>query len=192
MGMMLETTSRRLFAEPGQVHYGSPDKDPAVRLQVIEDAGAAGIPFTTGILVGIGETLQDRAESLIALRELHERHGHVQEVIVQNFRAKPGTAMRGAPDAEPARVPRRHRGGPAGDGAAHADPGAAEPVGCRRARPAGPRGRRRLGRCLAADRRPRQPGAPLAGAGQARRPHRRARLRAARAAHRAPRVRAGC
>nr|WP_274636895.1 7,8-didemethyl-8-hydroxy-5-deazariboflavin synthase CofG [Microbacterium bovistercoris] len=100
MGMMLETTSRRLFAEPGQVHYGSPDKDPAVRLQVIEDAGAAGIPFTTGILVGIGETLQDRAESLIALRELHERHGHVQEVIVQNFRAKPGTAMRGAPDAE--------------------------------------------------------------------------------------------
>ncbi|WEG08333.1 7,8-didemethyl-8-hydroxy-5-deazariboflavin synthase CofG [Microbacterium horticulturae] len=100
MGMMLETTSRRLYEEPGQVHYGSPDKDPAVRLQVIEDAGAARIPFTTGILVGIGETVRDRAESLVAIRAAHERHGHVQEVIVQNFRAKPGTAMRGAPDAE--------------------------------------------------------------------------------------------
>ena len=100
MGMMLETTSRRLYEEPGQVHYGSPDKDPAVRLRVIEDAGAARIPFTTGILVGIGETVRDRATSLVALREAHERHGHVQEVIVQNFRAKPGTAMRGAPDAE--------------------------------------------------------------------------------------------
>lgn len=100
MGMMLETTSRRLFEEPGQVHHGSPDKDPAVRLAVIEDAGRARIPFTTGILVGIGETLRDRAESLIALRESHERHGHVQEVIVQNFRAKPRTAAQGAPDAD--------------------------------------------------------------------------------------------
>nr|WP_242497755.1 7,8-didemethyl-8-hydroxy-5-deazariboflavin synthase CofG [Microbacterium protaetiae] len=100
MGMMLETTSRRLYEEPGQVHYGSPDKDPALRLRVIDDAGAARVPFTTGILVGIGESLHDRAESLIALRDAHERHGHVQEVIVQNFRAKPGTAMRDAPDAE--------------------------------------------------------------------------------------------
>lgn len=100
MGMMLETTSERLFAEPGQVHFGSPDKDPAVRLQVIEDAGRARVPFTTGILVGIGETLRDRAESLVALREAHERHGHVQEVIVQNFRAKPRTAMQGVPDAD--------------------------------------------------------------------------------------------
>ena len=99
MGMMLETTSRRLFEEPGQVHYGSPDKDPALRLAVIEDAGRARIPFTTGILVGIGETVRDRAESLVALRDAHERHGHVQEVIVQNFRAKPRTAMRDAPDA---------------------------------------------------------------------------------------------
>ncbi|MFT4220096.1 MAG: 7,8-didemethyl-8-hydroxy-5-deazariboflavin synthase CofG [Microbacterium sp.] len=99
MGMMLETTSRRLFEEPGHVHYGSPDKDPDVRLRVIEDAGAARVPFTTGILVGIGETLRDRAESLVALRDAHERHGHVQEVIVQNFRAKPQTAMRDAPDA---------------------------------------------------------------------------------------------
>ncbi|MBD7957578.1 7,8-didemethyl-8-hydroxy-5-deazariboflavin synthase CofG [Microbacterium sp. Sa4CUA7] len=99
MGMMLETTSERLFTEPGQVHFGSPDKDPAVRLQVIEDAGRARVPFTTGILVGIGETLRDRAESLVAIRAAHERHGHVQEVIVQNFRAKPGTAARTAPDA---------------------------------------------------------------------------------------------
>ncbi|WP_460772883.1 7,8-didemethyl-8-hydroxy-5-deazariboflavin synthase CofG [Microbacterium sp. GXF7504] len=100
MGMMLETTSRRLFEEPGQPHFGSPDKDPAVRLQVIEDAGAARIPFTSGILVGIGETPLDRAESLIALRDAHERHGHLQEVIVQNFRAKPRTAMQDAPDAD--------------------------------------------------------------------------------------------
>ncbi|WP_240642231.1 7,8-didemethyl-8-hydroxy-5-deazariboflavin synthase CofG [Microbacterium sulfonylureivorans] len=105
MGMMLETTSRRLFEEPGQVHFGSPDKDPALRLSVIDAAGRERIPFTTGILVGIGETLQDRAESLVAIRDAHERHrvdgqGHVQEVIVQNFRAKPRTAMQGAPDAE--------------------------------------------------------------------------------------------
>ncbi|WP_409047584.1 7,8-didemethyl-8-hydroxy-5-deazariboflavin synthase CofG [Microbacterium sp. HA-8] len=100
MGMMLETTSRRLFEEPGQVHFGSPDKDPDVRLRVIDDAGTARVPFTTGILVGIGETLRDRAESLIAIRDAHERHGHVQEVIVQNFRAKPRTAMQGAPDAD--------------------------------------------------------------------------------------------
>ena len=100
MGMMLETTSHRLYEEPGQVHFGSPDKDPDLRLRVIDDAGAAGIPFTTGILVGIGETVRDRAESLIALRDLDDRHGHVQEVIVQNFRAKPRTAMQGAPDAD--------------------------------------------------------------------------------------------
>ncbi len=105
MGMMLETTSRRLYEEPGQVHFGSPDKDPAVRLEVIDAAGRERVPFTTGILVGIGETVRDRAESLLAIREAHELHqvdgqGHVQEVIVQNFRAKPRTAMQGAPDAE--------------------------------------------------------------------------------------------
>ncbi|HEY9308465.1 MAG TPA: 7,8-didemethyl-8-hydroxy-5-deazariboflavin synthase CofG [Microbacterium sp.] len=105
MGMMLETTSRRLFEEPGQVHFGSPDKDPALRLEVIDAAGRERVPFTTGILVGIGETAADRAESLVAIRDAHERHmvdgqGHVQEVIVQNFRAKPRTAMQGAPDAD--------------------------------------------------------------------------------------------
>nr|WP_228479370.1 7,8-didemethyl-8-hydroxy-5-deazariboflavin synthase CofG [Microbacterium atlanticum] len=105
MGMMLETTSRRLFEEPGQVHFGSPDKDPAVRLEVLDAAGRERVPFTTGILVGIGESVRDRAESLVAIREVHERHrvggqGHVQEVIVQNFRAKPRTAMQGAADAD--------------------------------------------------------------------------------------------
>lgn len=100
MGMMLETSSTRLYTEPGEVHYGSPDKDPAVRLQVLEDAGAARIPFTTGILVGIGETLPERAQSLLDLRDVSERHGGIQETIVQNFRAKPATAMQDAADAE--------------------------------------------------------------------------------------------
>ncbi len=98
MGMMLETTSTRLWSEPGQVHFGSPDKDPAVRLEVLENAGRARVPLTTGILVGIGETLRDRAESLFAIRASHERFGQVQETIVQNFRAKDATAMQGVED----------------------------------------------------------------------------------------------
>ncbi|MBG0820934.1 bifunctional FO biosynthesis protein CofGH [Planomonospora sp. ID91781] len=100
MGMMLETTSRRLFEEKGQPHHGSPDKDPAVRLRVLEDAGRSNVPFTSGILIGIGETVQDRAESLFALRKTAREYGGIQEVIVQNFRAKPDTAMRGMPDAD--------------------------------------------------------------------------------------------
>ncbi|GLW05365.1 FO synthase [Microtetraspora sp. NBRC 13810] len=100
MGMMLETTSRRLFEEKGQAHYGSPDKDPAVRLRVLEDAGRSNVPFTTGILIGIGETIEDRAESIFAIRRVAREYGGVQEVIVQNFRAKPDTAMRGMPDAD--------------------------------------------------------------------------------------------
>ncbi|MET7329258.1 bifunctional FO biosynthesis protein CofGH [Nonomuraea sp. NPDC005650] len=99
MGMMLETTSRRLFEEKGQAHYGSPDKDPAVRLRVLEDAGRTNVPFTTGILIGIGETVEDRAESIFAIRRVAREYGGIQEVIVQNFRAKPDTAMRGLPDA---------------------------------------------------------------------------------------------
>ncbi|WP_029150337.1 7,8-didemethyl-8-hydroxy-5-deazariboflavin synthase CofG [Microbacterium indicum] len=99
MGVMLETTSRRLFAEPGQVHFGSPDKDPEVRLRLLENAGEARIPFTTGVLIGIGETVRDRAESMVALRAAHERNGNLQEIIVQNFRAKPRTAMQDVPDA---------------------------------------------------------------------------------------------
>jgi FO synthase len=100
MGMMLETTSERLFTEKGQAHYGSPDKDPAVRLRVLEDAGRSNVPFTTGILIGIGETIEDRAESIFAIRRVAREYGGVQEVIVQNFRAKPDTAMRGMPDAD--------------------------------------------------------------------------------------------
>lgn len=99
MGMMLETTSRAIFEEPGGAHFRSPDKDPQVRLAVLENAGRAKVPFTTGLLIGIGESLEDRAESLIALRDVHERHGHIQEVIIQNFRAKPATAMQGVDDA---------------------------------------------------------------------------------------------
>ena len=100
MGMMLETTATRLWSEPGGPHFGSPDKEPAVRLRVLEDAGRVGVPFTTGILIGIGETLSERADSLFAIRRVARQYGHIQEVIVQNFRAKPDTAMRGMPDAE--------------------------------------------------------------------------------------------
>ncbi len=100
MGMMLETTSRRVFEEKGQAHYGSPDKDPEVRLRTLTDAGRLTIPFTTGILVGIGETIRDRAESILAIRKVHKAFGHVQEIIVQNFLAKDDTAMRSAPNAD--------------------------------------------------------------------------------------------
>jgi len=97
MGLMLETTSRRLMG-PGAAHHNAPDKDPAKRLRVIEDAGRQQIPFTTGILIGIGETLKERVDTLVAIRELHEKYGHIQEVIVQNFRAKPGTRMAAWPE----------------------------------------------------------------------------------------------
>ncbi|HKR48202.1 MAG TPA: bifunctional FO biosynthesis protein CofGH [Pseudonocardiaceae bacterium] len=100
MGMMVETTATRLWSEPGGPHYGSPDKEPAVRLRVLTDAGRVGVPFTTGILVGIGETPAERAESLFAIRTISRQYGHIQEVIVQNFRAKPDTAMRTQPDAD--------------------------------------------------------------------------------------------
>ena len=100
MGMMLETTSRRLFETRGLAHYGSPDKDPDVRLRTLTDAGRLSIPFTTGLLVGIGETAAERAETLHAIRRLHKEFGHIQEVIVQNFRAKDRTAMASAPDAD--------------------------------------------------------------------------------------------
>ena len=100
MGMMLETTSRRLFETKGEAHFGSPDKDPEVRLRVLEDAGRLSIPFTTGLLVGIGETLTERAETIFALRETSRRYSAVQEVIVQNFRAKPDTAMRHTDDLD--------------------------------------------------------------------------------------------
>ncbi|WP_246097858.1 bifunctional FO biosynthesis protein CofGH [Rhodococcus spelaei] len=99
MGMMLETTSTRLFTEKGECHYGSPDKDPAVRLRTLTDAGRLSVPFTTGILVGIGESMTERAESIMAIRQSHKAFGHIQEVIIQNFLAKDDTAMRETPDA---------------------------------------------------------------------------------------------
>ncbi|QYJ02550.1 bifunctional FO biosynthesis protein CofGH [Nocardioides panacisoli] len=98
LGMMLETTSRRLYETKGEAHHGSPDKDPDVRLRVLDDAGRHSIPFTTGLLVGIGETLAERAETIFALRRTSRDFGAVQEVIVQNFRAKPDTAMRHSDD----------------------------------------------------------------------------------------------
>src|SRR5215213_8509290 len=97
-GIMLESAAERL-CEKGGPHHGSPDKRPAARLETIRRAGEAAVPFTTGLLIGIGETREERLEALLAIRASHERHGHVQEVIVQNFRAKAGTLM--ADHAEP-------------------------------------------------------------------------------------------
>jgi FO synthase len=96
-GLMLESAAERL-CERGGPHYGCPDKQPQVRLATIRTAGECAVPFTSGILIGIGETRRERIESLLALRDLHMRYGHVQEIIVQNFRAKAGTAMAGAPE----------------------------------------------------------------------------------------------
>lgn len=99
MGIMLESASERL-SEKGMPHYGSPDKEPQVRLETMRLAGEAKVPFTSGILIGIGETRRERIESLLALRALHEEFGHLQEIIVQNFRAKPDTKMAQAPEPD--------------------------------------------------------------------------------------------
>src|SRR5438876_3851531 len=100
LGLMLENVSPRL-SQRGMPHFSAPDKHPSVRLRMIREAGELSIAFTTGILIGIGETLEERVDSLIAIRDLHEQFGHIQEVIVQNFRAKPDTRMAGfdEPDA---------------------------------------------------------------------------------------------
>jgi FO synthase len=97
MGLMLETSALRLM-EPGMPHHRSPDKHPALRLATLRAAGEAAVPFTTGLLVGIGETRAERIETLLAIRELHEEFGHIQELIIQNFRAKPGTRMARHPE----------------------------------------------------------------------------------------------
>jgi FO synthase len=99
LGMMLESTSERLCAKGGP-HFGSPDKHPALRLAALEAAGRARVPFTTGLLIGIGETRAERLEALRAIDESHRQHGHVQEVIIQNFKAKPGTRMAAAPEPD--------------------------------------------------------------------------------------------
>ena len=96
-GLMLESAADRL-SEKGGPHYGSPDKKPAVRLETLRLAGEEGVPFTSGLLIGIGETRLERIDSLLALRDVHDAHGHIQEIIIQNFRAKPDTKMSGAPE----------------------------------------------------------------------------------------------
>src|SRR6202167_4729561 len=97
MGLMLESTNPALLA-PGAAHDNAPDKVPAKRLRTIEEAGKHGVPFTTGLLIGIGESLEDRVDTLLAIRQLHDRYGHIQEVIVQNFRAKPAIPMAHTPE----------------------------------------------------------------------------------------------
>ena len=176
---MLETASDRLSRAAGRISARRTSSRRA-RLATIDAAGEARVPFTTGILIGIGETRAERIEALLAIRELHERHGHVQEVIVQNFRAKPGTRMADAPGAVARRAAvdggrRPHRARPA-----HARPGAAEPQLRRVPAPARRRDRR-LGRRLAGHDRPRQPRGAVARDRAAARgdASRRARARAA-------------
>ena len=157
---MLETASDRL-SERGGPHFGSPDKRPAVRLETIRLAGELRIPFTTGILIGIGETREERIEALLAIRELHERYGHIQEVIVQNFRAKPGTKMADAPEPSLDELLWTAAAARLVLGAGDEHPGAAEPL-LRRLPAAARRRHQRLGRRLARDDRPRQPGGAVA------------------------------
>jgi FO synthase len=97
MGLMLETTNASLLAA-GAAHDHAPDKAPAKRLHTIEEAGKQNVPFTTGLLIGIGESLEDRVDTLLAIRDLHRRYGHIQEVIIQNFRAKPEIPMHSWPE----------------------------------------------------------------------------------------------
>jgi len=99
LGLMLENISPRL-RQRGMAHFSAPDKDPAVRVRMLREAGELEIPFTTGILIGIGETREECVDSLLAIRDIHREYGHIQEVIVQNFRAKPGTRMAHAPEPE--------------------------------------------------------------------------------------------
>ena len=156
-GMMIESLRGDLAA-----HRGAPDKTPERRLATLEWAGELGIPFTTGILVGIGESEADRLAALEAIAASHRRHGHVQEVIVQNFLPKPGTTMRDHPRL-PARGPcAGDRVGPAGAAGRGARPGPTEPLRPRPARRPAGRGDRRLGRGLPGHPGPREPRTPLA------------------------------
>ena len=153
-GLMLESVSPRLGRRGGP-HHGSPDKEPAVRLATIEAAGRLNVPFTTGILIGIGETRAERIDSLLAIDALHRRHGHIQEIIVQNFRAKDDTGMARAPEPDADDMLWTVAMARIVFGPRHEHPGAAQS----QPRPAGrsDRGRhQRLGRRLAGDARPRQ------------------------------------
>ena len=154
-----------------------PTRCPARRLRTIALAGKLGIPFTTGILIGIGETPRERVDALLAIRDLHERWGHIQEVIVQNFRAKPGIPMRGCARAHPRRPAAHAGGGPPGAGPRHEHPGAAQPQS-RRVRAAAGRRAQRLGRRVAADPRSHQSREALARPARVARGHRESGLRA--------------
>ena len=168
MGLMLETTNASLL-QPGAAHDNAPDKLPAKRLRTIEDAGKQNVPFTTGLLIGIGESLEDRVDTLLAIRDLHRRYGHIQEVIVQNFRVKPSIPMRDWPEPTPRRnAARRGRRPPAHAGRQYS--GAAEPLRVKLRRPARRR-HQRLGRGLAADAGFHQPGKALAASGSTAPPH---------------------
>ena len=177
MGMMLETTSRRLFETRGWRTTGRPTRTPRCGCGCSRTPAGCRVPFTTGLLVGIGETLVERAETLFALRAVGRRYGGLQEVIVQNFRAKPDTAMRHADDLGAGGVPRRDRGRP--DRARPARRASRRrrtcptPIECRAA---ARRRHRRLGRGLPADARPREPRAALALARPPARDHREAGL----------------
>ena len=187
MGIMLETVADRLLG-PGLAHDNAPDKVPARRLRTIGLAGKLGIPFTTGILIGIGETPRERVDALVAIRDLHERWGHIQEVIVQNFRAKPRIPMRDAPEPTLDDLLRtvavaRLVLGP--DINIQAPPNLTPGV-----YPEAAGGRaQRLGRRVAAHARPHQPRETLAGPARAARGHRAAGLRFPRATGRLSRVR---
>ena len=190
MGMMLETTATRLWSEPGGPHFGSPDKEPAVRLRVLEDAGRSAVPFTTGVLLGIGEDYAERVDAIREIRASAQRHGHVQEVIVQNFRAKPRTAMQAHDDLElqeyvAAVAVTRLLLGP--KARVQAPPNLSDSTELGLLLRAGVDD---WGGVSPADARPRQPRAAVAEHRQARRAVRRGRLRAARAAGRPAAVRA--
>ena len=127
MGLMLETASARL-SERGGPHFGSPDKRPERRLATLRAAGEARVAMTSGLLIGIGETRRERIEALLALRELHDEFGHLQEIIIQNFRAKPGTKMARPPEPDAGGAALDHRRGAAAVRTGDVDPGAAEPA----------------------------------------------------------------
>ena len=148
LGLMLESTSTA-SAGDGAAHDNAPDKLPSLRLKTIEDAGKLGVPFTTGILIGIGETLDDRVDSLLAIKRLHDEYGHIQEVIIQNFRVKPRIPMASLAGARHRRHA-AHAGGRATAAARHEHPGATESYGERLRATAGRRDQR-LGRRVAAD-----------------------------------------
>ncbi len=188
-GIMLESVSDRLSARGGP-HFGSPDKHPAARLETLRLAGELAIPFTTGILIGIGETRDERLDALLAIRDLHDRYGHIQEVIVQNFRAKPDTKMADHPEPSLDELLWTAAAARLVLGPDYEHPGAAQPLVRRFSAPARCRNQR-LGRGLAGHDRSRQSGGSLAGDRAPRTSDTRPWARSRASACSLPRVRAG-